>query len=367
MATQSRSNIPNTRSAQPLRGMISSQFELPEGLAQSIQQPYITNGLTYKSNNKFVMQRDDAGNIVLDANADKIQNLIIEPNIERIKNKSVVEVFDTQFNYFKFPAKTKTNNSSFSVSFDPTSIINEALENTLNSRYTVPITIDEYGVPETTKRISIGNMIENASSLISPGNIVPTRWFDSNVIYDWQYDWYTGGDEDANRYRGWQRVPFSNVVEGITQQESGTFTMTPDIINQLRESNKTLQFEINLNCYLTTTGDPDQSPGSNVNFGIYLGRSMPTEYRTNSAISPSGQLVYDRKIPPYNIDSLSTTYTQGYRSISINYIIDIINAKDYDKYYVMAAAQYKSYYLPEYSFWNIKVIDNPGLGNYGVQ
>ncbi len=94
---------------------------------------------------------------------------------------------------------------------------------------------------------------------------------------------------------------------------------------------------------------------------------MPTEYRTNSAISPSGQLVYDRKIPPYNIDSLSTTYTQGYRSISINYIIDIINAKDYDKYYVMAAAQYKSYYLPEYSFWNIKVIDNPGLGNYGVQ
>jgi hypothetical protein len=107
MARESRSSVPNTSPVPVNRSMTSNQSVLPEGLAQSIQQPYITNGLTYKSNNKFVMQRDDAGNIVLDATADKIQNLIIEPNIERITNKSVVEVFNTQFNYFKFPAKTK--------------------------------------------------------------------------------------------------------------------------------------------------------------------------------------------------------------------------------------------------------------------
>lgn len=364
MATQSRSNIPNTRSFQPLSGMISSQFELPEGLAQSIQQPYITNGLTYKSNNKFVMQRDDAGNIVLDATADKIQNLIIEPNIERITNKSVVEVFNTQFNYFKFPAKTK-NTGAFGA-FD-IGDIDLGIEDNLNSRYTVPISINEYGVPETSKRISIGNMINDASGLVTPGNSVPAKWFDSNVTDDWQYDWYTYGDENVNRARGWQRVPFSNVVEGVAQQEPGTFTMTPDIINQLRENNKTLRFEIELNFYLTTQGDPDVSNGSNNNFGIYLGRTMPTQFRTNSAISPSGQMVYDRKIPPYNIDNLGTTYSQGYKFISINYIIDITNARDYDKYFVMAAAQYKAYYLPEYAFWNITVIDNPGPGNYGVQ
>ena len=363
MATQSRSNIPNTRSAQPLRGMISSQFELPEGLAQSIQQPYITNGLTYKSNNKFVMQRDDAGNIVLDANADKIQNLIIEPNIERIKNKSVVEVFDTRFNYFKFPAKTKNTGAGESFTFN-LGEIDLGIEDNLNSRYTVPVNIDKYGAPQTWKRISIGNMISNTSPLITPGNIAPARWFDSNAIDDWQKEWYTSGEEFLV---GWQRVPFSNVVKGVTQQESGTFTMTPDIINQLRESNKTLQFEITVNFYVTTIGDPSTQYGTSNWFGIYLGRSMPTEYRTNSAISPSGQLVYDRKIPPYNIDTLGTTYSQAYRSVSINYIIDITRARDYDKYYVMAAAQYKSYYLPEYSFWNIKVIDNPGLGNYGVQ
>ena len=39
---------------------------LPIGLDQQIQQPYIQKGLTYKSNNKFVMNRDDAGNIILD-------------------------------------------------------------------------------------------------------------------------------------------------------------------------------------------------------------------------------------------------------------------------------------------------------------
>lgn len=358
MATQSRSNIPNTRSSQLPREMTKLQ---PEGLAQSIQQPYITNGLTYKSNNKFVMYRDDAGNIVLDATADKIQNLIIEPNIERITNKSVVEVFNTQFNYFKFPAKTK--NTGAIETFD-IGDIDLGIEDNLNSRYTVPINIDEYGAPQTWKRISIGYMITDASSLITPGNIVPPKWFDSNVTYDWQRDWYTAGEADLV---GWQRVPFSNVVKGVTQQESGTFTMTPDIINQLRESNKTLQFEIKLSCYLTTIGDPDTSYGTNNYFGIYLGRSMPTEYRTNSAISPSRQLVYDPKIPPYNIDNLGTTYSQAYRTISINYIIDITRARDYDKYYVMAASQYKSYYLPEYSFWNIKVIDNPGPGNYGVQ
>ena len=44
----------------------STTSNRPDGLSQQIQQPYIQDGFTYKSNNKFVMQRDDAGNIIID-------------------------------------------------------------------------------------------------------------------------------------------------------------------------------------------------------------------------------------------------------------------------------------------------------------
>jgi len=77
---------------------------VPEPIAQEIQQPYILNGLTYKSNNPYIIDRDGAGNIKLQESASN-QRLIIEPSIENITNQSFVEVVDTQFKYFKFPVR----------------------------------------------------------------------------------------------------------------------------------------------------------------------------------------------------------------------------------------------------------------------
>jgi len=87
------------------------QLALPEPISQEIQQPYILNGLTYKSNNPYIIDRDDVGNIKLQESASN-QRLIIEPSIENITNQSFVEVVDTQFKYFKFPVKVNATGAS---------------------------------------------------------------------------------------------------------------------------------------------------------------------------------------------------------------------------------------------------------------
>ena len=90
---------------------------LPDPIAQEIQQPYILNGLTYQSNNPYVIERDDAGNIKLYESGSN-QRLIIEPSIENITNQSFVQVVDTQFQYFKFPVKTVSAGSSALTDID---------------------------------------------------------------------------------------------------------------------------------------------------------------------------------------------------------------------------------------------------------
>lgn len=343
MATQSRSNIPNTRSnTSPVpinRDTVSSGVELPEGLAQSIQQPYITNGLTYKSNNKFVMQRDDAGNIVLDAAADKIQNLIIEPNIERITNKSVVEVFDTQFNYFKFPAKTK-NTGKFGT-FD-IGELDLATEDLISAQYIAPEIVGSGGYPSVLRKL-------------------PTSYEEANDGTEW----------DA-RY-GPQRLLFTSAVEGSPPIRPGTYTLLPDMINQLRENNTVVKFTCVLSCI------PDySSTTTSTGFLLYLRRTMPTVWRLNtkpaadpvfdiynpSAISndvvnnPSGPVVY-KKSPDFG----------SYISLKLEYIIDPADMANYDYYEMLACTDFgnKGWWNTSTSYWNIESIPDPGPGNYGIQ
>jgi hypothetical protein len=321
MATQSRSNIPNTRSFQPLSGMISSQFELPEGLAQSIQQPYITNGLTYKSNNKFVMQRDDAGNIVLDATADKIQNLIIEPNIERITNKSVVEVFNTQFNYFKFPAKTK-NTGAFGA-FD-IGDIDLGIEDLISGHYVAPELVGSGGYPSVSRKL-------------------PTS-------YDSSWDARSGP----------QRLDFTSATDGPPQSTPGTFTLLPDMIEQLKENNTAVKFTVVLSCRR------DYSNDANTGFNMIIQRTMPTRWRSND--NPAA----DPTFSIYNVNARPNVYkTTGafgtYISLKLEYIIDPDDMFEYDKYEILAAAGGPGWWDGSMSYWNIQVIPDPGLGNYGIQ
>ena len=66
---------------------------------------YQLNGLTYASNIPDVNKRDEAGNLQYDYN-DTSKLLVIEPIVENITNASVLKVIDTQFTYYKFPART---------------------------------------------------------------------------------------------------------------------------------------------------------------------------------------------------------------------------------------------------------------------
>ena len=70
------------------------------------QVKYQIDGLTRISNNQSVVPRDANGNISLQENVTTNPLLIIEPVTTKITTKSMLRVLDTQFKYFKFPART---------------------------------------------------------------------------------------------------------------------------------------------------------------------------------------------------------------------------------------------------------------------
>ena len=70
------------------------------------QVKYQKDGLTRISNNTTVIPRDANGNIILEQELDSNPLLIIETTANRITTKSILRVLDTQFKYFKFPART---------------------------------------------------------------------------------------------------------------------------------------------------------------------------------------------------------------------------------------------------------------------
>ena len=79
---------------------------IKDSIAVDLQVKYQNQGLTYVSNNVNVVPRNENGNIALQEDVDNNPLLIIEPTVNRITTKSMLRVLDTQFKYFKFPART---------------------------------------------------------------------------------------------------------------------------------------------------------------------------------------------------------------------------------------------------------------------
>ena len=63
---------------------------------------YQSKGVTYRSNDPAVVQRDEAGNVIL-LEGEQNQLLRIEPISTNITTTSMLKILDTQFTYFKFP------------------------------------------------------------------------------------------------------------------------------------------------------------------------------------------------------------------------------------------------------------------------
>ena len=84
-------------------------------MAKDTQAEFVTNtkeskyqllGVTYNSNNLYVNSRLDNGFVGINIGDVTGSLLVIEPISQKFINSSMLKVLNTQFNYFKFPART---------------------------------------------------------------------------------------------------------------------------------------------------------------------------------------------------------------------------------------------------------------------
>jgi hypothetical protein len=76
---------------------------------------YEEKGITALSNDNVVVPRDIAGNVLVQTTSSL---LIIEAITTNVLAESVIPLLDTQFNYFKFPARTATVDESLDLDLD---------------------------------------------------------------------------------------------------------------------------------------------------------------------------------------------------------------------------------------------------------
>jgi hypothetical protein len=282
------------------------------------QARYRAQGLSYISNNESIIPRDAAGNILMEEGSTNNPLLIIDPVTEQITIKSSLKLLDTNFQYYKFPVTINPINNVIDLDIDL-----DFESDSIAARYTIPSTIDAQGQPETLKRIGTGTL---------------TTWFTNNV----------------SKQQGFTRIPFA----GGIQTEPGVFELTPSILNALRNSGKTIKFNVQIQLQpafpnITWDSDGDQvssTPilGARTGFAIRFGRTVPEGF------SQSGTL-YE-----LTTESYGKYGDNPYPLIQFEYVIDLDSSADYDKYYFDAQTDLRiGYILTDTSWWKIDVINVP--------
>lgn len=270
------------------------------------QARYNSLGMTYMSDNQSIIPRDLAGNILFEESALVKPLLIIEPVAEQITTISTLRVLDTAFQYYKFPVSVNVTSSiDIDLDFDIQAIAVEE-QDLISTRLTIPARVQVNDQPETQRPLPAG---------IS-------------------------------------RLPFV----GGEQEEIGTFTITPDILDTLRANNQTLKFTIQTQFYAKGGSD-----------GVFMSieRAMPEVWRANGKL-------YEVQ----TFASKQTGYSDGQNSYplhSLEYVLDIINdTAPYDKYWIIANTGRGYSALTDNCYWKIDVIDIPttpsltGTVGYGV-
>lgn len=161
--------------------------KIKDSISTEIQAKYQRLGLTYVSNNTNVVPRNENGNIELQEGIDTNPLLIIEPTVNQMTTKSMLRVLDTQFKYFKFPARTNViDDESVDLDFDLD--LQVEFQDPVFARYR----------PSEDQRIAAGNV-------------------------------YSG-------------IEISDVQDGLPQQSPNTYTIT----KELKNSGVDLRFRIKL-------------------------------------------------------------------------------------------------------------------------
>lgn len=296
---------------------------LADGITLEQITYYDQNGITAISNNVNVVPRDEAGNIVLQE-AQENPLLIIEPISIKITNQSMLRVLDTQFNYFKFPAKINIEEEpELDLDLDLDFSELNTTTNNINVELKLPVPVDEQGQPNQFVRISTAN---------------PTIWF-----YDFQ---------DS----GFKQLPFA----GGLQETPNAYTITQSTIDELRNTNKTLKFAIQLQ-FRTR---------SNIRtaFRVKLNRNNPKNYREFKSFilytesSVSGQANSDSN--PYGFTVKN--YDDDYPVLYMEYYVDMNDIQPGDSYFFTAVSGTPAWSLNGNAYWLVEIADIPGTpGLYG--
>ena len=297
-------------------------YQAPPFVDTNIQQEYIEKGLTFKSNNKFINQRNAAGNLLFEENSQNNQNLIIEPAIETYTNKSFIEAVDTQFNYFKFPARIGVDSTldlTFNMDFD------------IEDTGTDPITGFHILNPKDASGNDIGDYVTMTISYTSNLNL--------------------------------EVMPIDKTLDGAPiDKDLSAFVLTPSKIKYVKEGNKAIKI------VAAFVGRPQNNTNTNVTLILY--RKMPVVYR-NWPSNANANNVYNNPIAQRGSAQLgggsSQDHNDTYIPLQLTYIIDPNDMVEYDQYGFKSSSTGAAWYLRQSVKFDISIIDDPGPGGYGKQ
>ncbi len=275
------------------------------------QAKYEEQGITRLSNNDSVVNRNTAGNILFRENQSN-PLLVIEPIYKKILNSSVVKVLDTQFNYFKFPVRISENELDLNLDVD----LNFETDN-ISANLTIPIPLDSKNQPINFQKIDVA----------LPGNT-----------------WYYDGVESTNG--GFKQLQFT----GGSQLNPNSYTVTEEILNTLREQNKTLRFKIQTQY---RTGNTNRTE-----FRMRLNRSNRKIFHEFKTV----ELLTEQNVSVAGVEGENNPHGFGnntYPVLSMTYIIDMDDTKPGDTYNFSALSSNEGFILAQNSYWDIDIVDIP--------
>lgn len=295
-------------------------YQQPPFIATNIQEEYIQNGITFKSNDSLVNNRNSAGNLVFEENSQNNQNLLIDSAIETYTNKSFIEAVNTQFNYFKFPAKI-------------------GVDSTLDLSFNSTFDLGDTGVDPVTSY-----------------NIVSPKASDGTTLSDYITTATSGGNPNPMRL-----IPFNKTLAGAPiDNDLSAFVLTTEKIKYIKESNKAIKI----------TAAATHRPQSDINTGFVLGLSRRTPLSYRGWDQNAGPL-YTNKYPYVSRTTLqqgggsSQDHSNTYVYLRIDYVIDPDDMVPYDQYSVVNCSGNPAWYLRQSTRFQISLIDDPGATGYG--
>jgi hypothetical protein len=230
----------------------------------SIQQnaKYDQNGLTVLSNDTSVNERDSNGNIIVHTTSSL---LVIEAITTNYLTESILPLIDTQFNYFKFPART--------------TVIDETAD--LDLDLDLDFSISDLQIPGATTLLPLPSEYKP-----SENQRVPLGGWGNPSIID-----------------------FSTVILGPNQTQPNSLVVTQELIDQLEALKTDTDIPIiKVTGVIQTTYNSNNNSALGFSLGLANRAIRYTLSDPDANIKNSGENVFATKKGVYNTNLDSTIY-----------------------------------------------------------